>query len=378
MSNEKQKPREKLLECKNPHQMSTEDLMAIILGHGSKDKSVFDLSKELVEYTRNHLNDSITIDDLIQFQGIGETKALQIISALELGRRFKWTQEKIRVHKIGRGEIIQGDCLDVMKTIPDDFIILAFTSPPYHNAINYEEHIKKLEGKIKYWKREESSYDFYRTFLIDRFKELYRIIKPGGHNVVNISPVSWNRVRVPLPFHFIVWMEEIGWQFKEDIIWEKEIARDKRSGVLLQHPYPGYYYPSLVAEYVLVFQKPAGKKEENNIYHFRSRKEKEENRLDISGYQGEISKNVWKIPPVPPQQNLHPCPFPEELVRRVIQFYSYKDDTVIDIFTGSGQTNLVAEKLERRHIGIETQEKYVQYVLDRLKQVTECQETEIS
>lgn len=378
MSNEKQKPREKLLECKDPHQMSTEDLMAIILGHGSKDKSVFDLSKELVEYTRNHLNDSITIDDLIQFQGIGTTKALQIISALELGRRFKWTQEKIRVHKIGRGEIIQGDCLDVMETIPDDSIILAFTSPPYHNAINYEEHIKKLEGKIKYWERKEISYDFYRTFLIDRFKELYRIIKPGGHNVVNISPVSWNGVRVPLPFHFMAWMEEIGWQFKEDIIWEKEIARDKRSGVLLQHPYPGYYYPSLVAEYIFVFQKPAGKKEENNIYHFRLRKEKEENRLNLSNYQGEVSKNVWKIPPVPPQQNLHPCPFPEELARRVIQFYSYKDDTVIDIFTGSGQTNLVAEKLERRHIGIETQEKYVQYVLDRLKQVTECQETELN
>lgn len=347
--------------------MSTEELLAIILGHGSKDKSVFDLSKELVEYIRDHLNNTITVDDLTKFQGIGKAKALQIISALELGRRFKWTQEKIRVHKIGRGEIIQGDCLDVMKTIPDDSLILAFTSPPYHNAINYEEHVKKLEGKIKYWERKEVSYDFYRTFLTDRFKELYRIIKPGGHSVVNISPIGWNGVRVPLPFHFIVWMEEIGWKFKEDIIWEKEIARDKRSGVLMQHPYPGYYYPSLVAEYVFVFQKPAGKKEENNIYHFRSHKEKEENRLDVSTYQGESSKNVWKIPPVAPQQNLHPCPFPEELAKRIIQFYSYKNDTVIDIFSGSSQTNITAEKLGRKHIGIETQSQYIEYALNRLK-----------
>lgn len=274
MNDELKKPREKLLELKNPSQINTEDLIAIILGHGSKGKNVFDLSKEIVEYIRRNLNNSVTIEELIKFSGIGTSKALQIISALELGRRFKWAQDKIRVHKIGRGEIIQGDCLDVMKTIVDDSIILAFTSPPYHNAINYEEHVKKLEGKIKYWERKEVSYDFYRTFLIDRFKELYRIIKPGGHNVVNISPVGWNGIRVPLPFHFAVWMEEIGWQFKEDIIWEKEIAKDKRSGVLMQYPYPGYYYPSLVAEYVLVFQKPAGKKEQNNIYHFRSPNEK--------------------------------------------------------------------------------------------------------
>ncbi|MDI6751762.1 MAG: hypothetical protein QME07_02740 [bacterium] len=119
MNSEAKKPREKLLELKNPSQINTEDLIAIILGHGSKGKNVFDLSKELVEYIRINLNNSITIEELSKFPGIGTSKALQIISALELGRRFKWTQENIRVHKIGQGEIIQGDCLDVMKIIPD-------------------------------------------------------------------------------------------------------------------------------------------------------------------------------------------------------------------------------------------------------------------
>lgn len=369
MNDELKKPREKLLEHQDPSKINTEDLIAIILGHGSKEKDVFSLSRDLVDYIRTNLHNSISIDDLCQFPGIGETKALQIMSALELGRRFKWSQERIRVHKIGQGELIQGDCLEVMKSFADDSIILAFTSPPYHNAINYDEHILKLEGKISYWNRKEVSYDFYRTFLIDRFKELYRIIKPGGHNIVNISPVGWNGSRVPLPFHFTVWMEEIGWKFKEDIIWEKEIAKDRRSGVLMQHPYPGYYYPSLVAEYILVFQKPAGKKEENNIYHYRSNQEKSENRISLDDYQGEISKNVWKIPPVAPQANLHPCPFPEELVKRVIQFYSYQGDTVLDIFAGSGQTNLVAEKQGRKHIGVETQEKYIHYAIQRLKEL---------
>jgi site-specific DNA-methyltransferase (adenine-specific) len=369
-----QKPREKLLETQNPKKLDTEELMAILLGHGTKNKNVFELSDELVEFIRGHVNESITIDDLTKIPGIGETKALQIISALELGRRFKWMTEKLKVHNIGNGQIIQGDCLEVMQAIPKDSIILGFTSPPYHNAINYDEHIQKLEGKIKYWKRKEGSYDFYRTFLVDRFKELYRITKPGGHTVVNISPVAWGGKRIPLPYHFLCWMEEIGWQFKEDIIWEKEIARDKRSGVLMQHPFPGYYYPSLVAEYVFVLQKSAGSKKKNNIYHFRTKSEKIENKIDLNDYQGEITKNVWKIPPVAPQRNLHPCPFPLELAKRVVKFYSYKNDTVIDIFAGSGQTNLAAEELGRKHIGIETKEKYVQYTIKRLEKLIELKQ----
>lgn len=133
------KPREKLLETQNPKKLDTEELMAILLGHGTKNKNVFELSDELVEYIRGHVNESITIDDLTKISGIGETKALQVIAALELGRRFKWMTEKLKVHNIGNGQIIQGDCLEVMKAIPKDSIILGFTSPPYHNAINYKK-----------------------------------------------------------------------------------------------------------------------------------------------------------------------------------------------------------------------------------------------
>lgn len=260
----------------------------------------------------------------------------------------------------GRGEFVLGDCLDGMRALADDSVVLAFTSPPYHNAINYKGHVQKLNGQIQHWRREEMSYSDYRAFLTERFAELFRVVKPGGHNVVNLSPVAWRGRRVALPFHFVGWMEAIGWQFKEDIIWEKGVVRDKRSGVLMQHPYPGYYYPSLAAEYVLVFQKPADKKATNNIYHNRSDAEKRDNRLDLTGYQ-EQSKNIWNIRPVAPQENIHPCPFPEELARRVVQFYSYKDDIVLDIFAGSGVTGIVAEKLGRRHIGMETEQQYIDY-----------------
>jgi DNA modification methylase len=281
-----------------------------------------------------------------------------------------------REFRIGNGKIIQGDCLEVLKTLSENEIVLAFTSPPYLNAINYEEHVEKIKGKKERWERKDISYDEYKQFLVDRFRELLRVVRPGGFNVVNISPILWNGERTPLPFHFVSWMEEIGWKFKEDIIWEKTVARDRRSGVLLQHPFPGYYYPSLVAEYVFVFQKPA-EKNKDNIYWFRTSKEKENNRIDLSDYQGEKSKNVWKIRPVAPQENIHPCPFPVELADRVIQLYSYKNDIVIDIFAGSGQTNLAAERAGRKHIGIEIQIEYIDYAVERinaeLAQQTLCQ-----
>ncbi len=269
-------------------------------------------------------------------------------------------------HQIGRGKFIQGDCLDVLADLPAEEFVLAFTSPPYLNAINYSEHVDKIKGRVQRWERRNVSYDEYKQFLVERFDALKRVVKPGGYNVVNIAPVGWNGERLALPFHFVSWMQEIGWKFKEDIIWEKSIARDRRSGVLLQHPYPGYYYPSLVSEYVFVFQKPSTKKERENIYWNRSEAEKERNRLDLSNYQGEMSKNVWKLRPLSPQENIHPAPFPLELAERVIKFYSYENDSVIDIFAGSGQTALACEKLGRQHTSIEILQEYVDYALKRL------------
>lgn len=360
-----QQPREKLL-SNPPSMLNTEDLLSVLLDANNKKQNINSLSKELVDYLRSNLTAKLKVEDLLNFKGLEETEALQIISALELGKRFRFNREKLKIHKAGLGQFVCGDCLHGMKALADDSIVLAFTSPPYHNAINYGDHIKKLKGDIHHWERTEQSYDYYKTFLIDRFKEMYRVIKPGGHNVVNISPIAWEGKRVALPFHFVCWMEEIGWQFKEDIIWEKGIVKDKRSGVLMQHPYPGYYYPSLAIEYVLVFQKSAGKKTENNIYHNRSAKEKKANEINMEGYQ-EQSKNIWNIRPVAPSENIHPCPFPEELAHRVIKYYSYQNDTVLDIFSGSGVTNLVAEKLKRKHIGMETEKHYIEYGVEKIK-----------
>ena len=83
-----EKPREKLLLHNDAKELRIEELLSIILGHGTANINVYKLSEHLADFLRSKLNQQITIDDLTQFEGVGEAKAAQILSALELGRRF--------------------------------------------------------------------------------------------------------------------------------------------------------------------------------------------------------------------------------------------------------------------------------------------------
>ncbi len=83
-----EKPREKFLRVKDPRKMSTEELFSILLGHGSPSSNVYDLSSQISNFLRHKPIGSITTSDLEEFDGIGDVKAMQILSALELGRRY--------------------------------------------------------------------------------------------------------------------------------------------------------------------------------------------------------------------------------------------------------------------------------------------------
>jgi DNA modification methylase len=83
-----EKPREKFIRVNDARKMSTEELFSILLGHGSPSSNVYDLSSQISKFLRNRPVNSVTITDLEEFDGIGEVKAMQILSALELGRRY--------------------------------------------------------------------------------------------------------------------------------------------------------------------------------------------------------------------------------------------------------------------------------------------------
>ena len=110
---EEDRPREKLME-KGRHVLTEAELIAILIGSGSRDETAVELSKRILASVGNNLNDlgKLNVNELIKFKGIGEAKAISVMAALELGRRRK-EAEVVKRDKIS----ISKDVYDIMKPI---------------------------------------------------------------------------------------------------------------------------------------------------------------------------------------------------------------------------------------------------------------------
>lgn len=274
-------------------------------------------------------------------------------------------KEKIRI-KIKKETIpsfIKCKSCENMDELPNGYIDLIITSPPYFNAIDYDQHIK--DNRQNYRPRQKQNYKEYLYWLEKCFRECYRVLKDGKFCCIVIGTVLWNGKHYPLPHHLISIMERIGYLFYQDIIWNKVTGGVKRAGVTIQNPYPGYYYPNIMTEYILIFQKPGDKTSFNN----RPKDERKENIIPIDEiFTKEVANNIWHIAPVPPNQYNHPCPFPEEIPYRLIKLYSYKGDKILDPFLGIGTTTKVAKNLERFYYGYDIKKLYIDTAEKRLKE----------
>lgn len=236
-------------------------------------------------------------------------------------------------------------CLELMAIMPDDFTHLIFCSPPYFNA------------------REYSQYDSVAHYMDEMkrvFTECYRVLQPSRMCVINISPVLVEResrseqsYRIPLPFYYVPMMEEIGFEFLEDIIWNKPAASvPNRNGGFFVHRKPVAYKPNIVTEYILVFKKKAD---------FLIDKVLQDNSLVEDDYE---RTNVWNIAPV--TNSDHSAAMPESIAERVVKYYSYENDIIFDPFTGSATTLRVASALNRRWVGSEIKEEYFKMAQNRM------------
>ena len=259
-------------------------------------------------------------------------------------------------------EIFQHTC-ETMTELADNSVDLTITSPPYWNAIDYDAHAR--DNTANFRPRQEENYQDYLNFLSRVFTEVYRVHKPGSHCAVVIGTVLLNGHHTPVPYHFTPLMEKIGWEFHQDIIWSKVTGGVKRAGATIQNPFPGYYYPNLMLEYILMFRKPG----ETRIYANRTREEKELHRIALDAvFTRDIANNIWHIAPVPPNQLNHPCPFPEEIPYRLIRLFSYSGDLVLDPFAGIGTTLKVANALGRHWLGYELKSEYIAAARERVNE----------
>ena len=245
-------------------------------------------------------------------------------------------------------KVIWGDSTKVLEDFPVDTAQLVFTSPPYFNAKpEYSEYV---------------DYQEYLDFLRKVFIRCHQVLSEGRFCIVNVSPVlikrasrnsSSKRMAIPFDLHRI--MDSIGFEFIDDIIWVKpegagwNLGRGRRFKADRQ---PLQYKPVPVTEYVLVYRKKTERLIDWNI----------RNHYDISLVEnskilGDYDvTNIWHIHPSINKK--HPASFPDELVRRVIRYYSFIDDLVLDPFAGSGTVGKVALEMNRRFLLIDKEYEY--------------------
>ncbi|MHB8602275.1 MAG: DNA-methyltransferase [Nitrosotalea sp.] len=243
-----------------------------------------------------------------------------------------------------------------LSELPENKISLTVTSPPYHNAINYQEH---QDSEKWYRGTVEISLEDWLEEMRTVFSEVYRVTKPGGFCCIVIgNEIIEGKSKLPLPALLLVELtkKEIGWSFFEEIIWNKVTGGKKRFRVTVQHPYPTYYYPNIMHEQIIILRKMP-------CYTFMDTKSK----LVLDNLmKKEVANSVWHIAPMPPSyRKFHPAAFPEEIPYRLIQLYSNVGDLVLDPFVGSGQTTKMARFLRRKYFGIDKSAKYVKIAQKR-------------
>jgi site-specific DNA-methyltransferase (adenine-specific)/site-specific DNA-methyltransferase (cytosine-N4-specific) len=242
-----------------------------------------------------------------------------------------------------------------MKEIDDNSIHLIVTSPPYYNAPFDFPNLF-------------NSYDEFLKLLKNVGKELIRVLKPGRCACFVTQDVRIEGKLYPIVSDLIhIMVYDIGFEYQDKIIWRKPegyIRISRRSGVIIQHPYPMYYYPDNIYEEVVVFKKP-GEFDRSSVIA----EVKEKSKINISRFQNEKwYLSVWDIKNVLPHEkwSKYTAAFPEQLIERLVLLYSYYGETVLDPFLGTGTTCLVAKKLGRNCIGYEIDLELKEAIEERL------------
>lgn len=281
-----------------------------------------------------------------------ETLTARLMSLRTPKRRKKSkTKEEYSISPL-RNTVALGDSEIILQDFPASSVDLVFTSPPYYNArpeytdyVSYEEYLLKLRKVIQ---------------------NTHRVLSDGRFFVMNISPVLIRRTsrnhsskRIAVPFDVHRLFVEEGFDFVDDIIWVKPEGAGwatSRGRRFAADRNPLQYKPVPVTEYVLVYRKHTEKLIDWHIRHHPNRTTVKKSKI-TDGYE---RTNVWRIKPAHSAD--HPAIFPLELASKVISYYSFINDVVLDPFAGIGTVGAAASKLNRRFVLIDQNPKYIESI----------------
>lgn len=344
-----------------------------------RDDNEIEIKREIVS-SIGRQNDNDTVLEFIEKEAFNDKNPMELIyqmyrTCLYKGRsdeRFKNLGERIResysnenIEKmksfydfrqkkdkrqslksvINRPLLLKGDAQKTLQSIPDSSIQLAFTSPPYYNAKAYSNY---------------NSYLDYLDKMKSIFSECNRVIEDGRFFIVNVSPVITKRpgrefesIRYPIPYDFHRLLEETGFYFVDEIIWIKpEPSVPNRIGGYMQTRKALSYKPNCITESIMVYRKKCDFLLDKNIKDYKDYDKFEDEEIDTT--------NCWYI--TPKSDKNHPAVFPDELCRRILKYYSFAGDAVLDPFAGSGTFGRVAISMNRTPVLCEINEDYIKII----------------
>lgn len=227
-----------------------------------------------------------------------------------------------------------------MKELPDSSVHLMITSPPYNVSKEYDDDLSLKE---------------YLQLLKNAFTETHRVLVNGGRACINVANLG-RKPYIPLSDYISQMMIEIGFNMRGEIIWNKAGSASPSTA---WGSWQSAANPILrdVHEYILIFSKGDYKREKGN----------KENTISREQFM-EWTKSIWTMNAESARRIGHPAPFPEELPNRLIQLYSFTNDIILDPFIGSGTTAVSALKANRKYVGYDINQDYINLANRRIEQ----------
>ena len=236
-------------------------------------------------------------------------------------------------------ELIQGDCLEKMKDIPDGSVDLVFTSPPYNMNLRIRNGVYCSRQIVKELSTKYDGFDDnlpmedYFNFNVSVVSELLRVSDLVFYNVQFLTGNKSALYKLIGHFHD---------KIKEFIVWDKINAQPAIGVKILNSRF----------EVILVFQNS----------HPESRK------FDTAQFYRGTLQNLWQIKRGTKIDKSHGATFPEELAELVIKNFSSTGGTILDPFMGTGTVGAVCKKTDRNFIGIELLPAYYKIAEKRINE----------
>lgn len=248
-------------------------------------------------------------------------------------------------------KLINADCLVYLKTMKEGSAHCVITSPPYNVDLGNNKY--KKQGYSSH--NDNMPYGEYLLWMEEVLRECYRVLSEDGRMCINIG--DGKNGKIPTHSDFIQIMKSIGFMPMTTIIWNKNNTSNRCAwGSYLSAKAPSFPRPF---EYILVFQKS------NGLIRFG------ESTITKDEWK-EYSNGLWSFAPEMKQKQIgHPAMFPVELPMRLIKMLTYKGDTILDPFMGSGTTGAACIKTDRHFIGIEKDESYFRIAEKRINETNQ-------